>query len=354
MNGRLRPLLRCQGEAKVDVQGIFVYNSAMLKIGSLKLKSNVLLAPLAGISDSSFRLICREFGASFTFVEMINARAISHESKKTRKMLTRAPEDTPLGIQLLGAETPYLLKALDVIREYDFELLDFNAACPVRKVCRRGEGAALMKEPEKLKKILTAIVKAWPKPVTIKIRSGWDQRSKNAATVAQVAEEAGISAVFVHGRDKTQMYTGVVDYRVIAAVKKSVSVPVIASGDVWSALHAKKMFDETGCDGILVARGALGHPWIFGEIEEYFKTGRILEPPPLEEILSALTKHLELSVAEHGEKKSIPLMRKFVGWYLKGKRCVRTIRQQVNTVRTHEDFLALIDDIRLMAKQKEM
>lgn len=324
----------------------------MLKIGGLELKSNVLLAPLAGISDSSFRLLCREFGAGFTFVEMINARAISHKNKKTKKMLELAPNDRPIGVQLLGFEIPYLLKAIDVLERYAFDLLDFNAACPVKKVCRRGEGASLMKEPELLKKILTALAGHLKYlPLTVKIRSGWDQTSKNAVAIAQLAQDAGVKAIFIHGRDRNQFYKGQVDYKIIADVKKNVSIPVIASGDVWGAKHAQLMFEETGCDGILVARGALGNPWIFREIEEYQKNKRILEPPAIEEIVTTMLKHLELLIAEHKEENAVPIMRKFVGWYLKGRRFVRPIRQKVNSLKTKKDFCDLTEHILALAKQ---
>jgi len=321
----------------------------MLKIGNLRLRSNVLLAPLAGISDSSFRLLCRQFGASFTFVEMINARAISYKNKKTKKMLATDPMDRPIGIQLLGAETPYLLQAMEVIAPYDFDLLDFNAACPVRKVCRRQEGAALLKDIPKLKTILTAMVKASKKPVTVKIRSGWDAGSRNAADAARAAEDAGVSAVFIHGRDRQQFYKGTVDYASIAGVKKSVKIPVIASGDIWSAVHAKKMFDETGCDGILVARGGLGNPWIFRQIEEYLSQGRLLPAPETEEILSVMQQHMEMMITEHGEKNAVALMRKFVGWYLKGRRFVRSVRQRINSIKTRQEFLDMIAHVRQLA-----
>jgi tRNA-dihydrouridine synthase B len=315
----------------------------MLKIGNLELESNVLCAPLAGISDSSYRILCRKYGAKFTFIEMINARAISYKSKKTKKMLETDPKDSPIGIQILGAELPYLLKALDIIKPYDFDLLDFNAACPVRKVCRRQEGAALMKDPKKLQKILKGIVQHWGKPVTIKIRSGWDQDNRNAVLVGQLAQEAGIAALFIHGRDKHQLYKGGVDYSIIADVKKALSIPVIASGDIWNAVLAKKMFDETGCDGILVARGALGNPWIFKELEAYLKNRPLPPLPSTEEVIKAFHQHLELSIQEHGEDNGAALMRKYVGWYFKSRHCVRVLRQKANGLKTRNDFLALFD-----------
>lgn len=311
----------------------------MLKIGALNLKTNIILAPLAGISDSAFRLICRSFGAQFTFVEMINARAVSYKNKQTKKMLETAPGDKPIGIQLLGSETTYLLKAMDIIKKYDFDLLDFNAACPVKKVCRRKEGAALMQEPKKLETILKSLRPHWEKPLSIKIRSGWDQAHKNAVEISKIAQDAGIDAIFIHGRDRKQFYSGSVDYSIIAEVKKNVSIPVIASGDIWSGDHAIKMFNETGCDGILVARGALGNPWIFGEIEASLKTTPAFARPQTKEVISILLKHLRLSIEEHGEKNGVALMRKFVGWYLKGKRFIRPIRNKVNSLKTEKEFI---------------
>lgn len=317
----------------------------MLKFGSLKLNTNIILAPLAGISDSSFRLLCRSFGAKFAFVEMINARAISYKNKKTKKMLEREPHDKPIGIQILGSDIPYLLKAIDIIKTRDFDLLDFNSACPVKKVCRRQEGAALMKEPKKLETILKTIVKHWGKPVTIKIRSGWDQEHKNAVEIAKIAQDCGINGIFIHGRDRKQFYAGNVDYEIIAEVKKNVSIPVIASGDIWSPIHAKKMFEETGCDGVLVARGALGNPWIFHDIDTYFKSGTIPQLPETEDILKTLVKHLDMCIAEHGEKNGVAIMRKFIGWYLKGKRFIRPVRSKVNTLKTKKDVLCALEPI---------
>lgn len=321
----------------------------MLKIGNLTLRSKVLLAPLAGITDSSFRILCRRFGASFTFVEMINARAVSYKNKKTLKMLSTDPQDKPIGIQLVGCEIPYLLKAVDIISAFDFDLLDFNAACPVRKVCRRGEGASLLKDLKKFSQILKELSLKWRKPLTVKIRSGWDEKSRNAADAALAAQDSGADAIFIHGRDRQQFYKGNVDYKIIADVKKRVSVPVVASGDIWDPELAKKMLDETGCDGILVARGCLGNPWIFRQIEDHLKDGSLPQKPGLEEVLSVMEQHLDLLAQEHGEKNAVPLMRKFIGWYLKGREYARRARQQVNSIKTRQEFLGLLDQIRQLA-----
>jgi tRNA-dihydrouridine synthase B len=305
--------------------------------------SILIAAPLAGISDTSYRMICRRHGADFTFVEMINVRALSHKNKKTRKMLSLNPDDRPIGVQILGCELPYILKALDTLEEFDFDLLDFNAACPVRKVCRRGEGAALMQDPRKLENLLRPVRRRWTKtPFTIKIRSGWDETSINAAHIAQIAQDAGLDAVFIHGRTREQFYTGSVNHAVIKEIKEKISLPVFGSGDILSAEGARTMLEQTGCDGLLVARGALGSPWIFSQIKNMLTAHTHLPPPPLKEIIAILRAHLDLSIAEHGEKKSIPLMRKFVGWYLKRQPHSRAIRQHISGIKTLRDFETVV------------
>ncbi|MFH1640479.1 MAG: tRNA dihydrouridine synthase DusB, partial [Candidatus Omnitrophota bacterium] len=256
----------------------------MLKIGTLKLESNVILAPMAGISDIPFRMLNRAFGCELAFVEMINSSSVSYKSKHTQKMLSSHKDEHPLGVQLLGREEKFIQRAMDVINEYDFDILDFNAACPARKVIRRGEGAALLKDPVKLSRILKIVVKKAKVPVTVKIRSGWDKDSVNAVKVASRCQDAGVSAVFIHGRTRAQKYSGVVDYGIIREVKKVIDIPVIASGDIFSPQFAKIMFDETGSDAVIVARGALGNPWIFREITEFIKKGKIIDRPSVQQV----------------------------------------------------------------------
>jgi len=235
----------------------------MLKIGNLKLKSNLILAPMAGITDLPFRMLNRKFGCELAFIEMLNSRSVGHKSRRTLQMLSTDPKDRPLGVQILGCEEQFILKALDVLKNHKFDILDFNAACPAKKVVRRGEGAALLKEPKKLQRLLKLVVKNSKVPVTVKIRSGWDKDSVNAKEVALYAQDAGISGLFIHGRTKLQAYSGNVDYEIIRKVKKALDIPVIASGDIFNRELIKKMLKETGCDGVTVARGALGNPWIF-------------------------------------------------------------------------------------------
>ena len=265
----------------------------MLKIGSLKLKSNLVLAPMAGVSDLPFRMLCRRFGAELAFVEMINCRSVSHKSKKTRHMLSTLPEDKPLGVQILGCEEKYILKALDVLKDYRFDILDFNAACPAKKVVRRGEGSALLKTPKKLNNLLKIVVKHSKIPVTVKIRSGWDKDSINAREIGLCAQDAGVSGLFIHGRTRLQEYGGNVDYDTIAKVKRSLSIPVIASGDVFSAQLAKRMFSQTNCDGLVVARGSFGNPWVFKEIKEFLKTHKVIPRPERAKVIKIMLEHLD-------------------------------------------------------------
>ena len=317
----------------------------MLRIGTLKLKSNLILAPMAGVSDFPFRMLNRRFGCELAFVEMINARSVSYKSKHTQKMLFSNKDDRLLGVQLLGCEAKYVQKAMDAINRYKFDILDFNAACPVRKVVRRGEGSSLLKDPKKLNDILKLVVKKAKVPVTVKIRSGWDKDCINAKEVALSCQDAGVSGLFIHGRTRAQGYSGTVNYDVIKDVKKALEIPVIASGDIFSPQLAKKMFDETGCDGINIARGALGNPWIFKEITEFLKSGIIIERPHLQEVVKVMLAHLDMCIDFYGERNGVMIFRKFFSWYTKGFRKVRPLRELASRTKTklqmHELILAI-------------
>jgi tRNA-dihydrouridine synthase B len=316
----------------------------MLKIGKLKLKSNLILSPMAGITDLPFRMLCRRFGVELAFVEMINCRSISHKNRRTKQMLASLPKDKPLGIQILGCEEQYILRALEVLRGVEFDLLDFNAACPSKKVVRRGEGSGILRDPKKFAKILKLIVKhAWL-PVTVKIRAGWDKDSVNAREIALIAQDCGANAVFLHGRTKTQGYSGQVDYKIIKEVKKVLDIPLIASGDVFSGLLAKKMFDETGCDGLAIARGSLGNPWIFKEIKEYLKSGKIINRPKEGDIAKVLREHLDASLDFYGERNGVVIFRKFYIWYTKGLRKVRRLRERSSRARTRLEVEKIIQE----------
>jgi len=317
----------------------------MLTIGNLKLHSSLVLAPMAGVTDLPFRTLNHQFGAGLCFVEMINARCLGHKSKKTAQMLSTDESDKPLGVQLLGCEPQFIRRGLDVLSRYRFDILDFNAACPERKVTRRSEGASLLKDPLKLQKLLTIVVKSVRVPVTVKIRTGWDKDSVNAVEVSRMAEEAGVQAIFIHGRTKQQLYAGSVDYATIAQVKKAVKVPVIGSGDVFSAQLAEKMFKETGCDGILIARGALGNPWIFAQIRHYLAHHEEMALPAMDEIIETMKRHLGLCTDFFGEKYGVIIFRKFFGWYTKGFRKIRPLREKATSAKTRAAVEAVIDEI---------
>lgn len=297
---------------------------------------------MAGITDLPYRMLCRSFGCELAFVEMINCRSVSYKSRKTRHMLSTLTTDRPLGIQILGAEEQYILRALEVLKNYKFDLLDFNAACPAKKVVNRGEGSGLLKEPEKLEKILKAIVKHSWLPVTVKIRIGWDKNSVNAQEVAKIAQDCGASALFVHGRTKVQAYGGQVDYDVISKVRQSIKIPLIASGDIFSAELAKKMLDETGCAGLAIARGGLGNPWIFEEIKAFLKDEKILSRPKKPEVIKVMLGHLSASIDFYGEKNGVILFRKFFSWYTKGFRRIRHLREQSSRAKTRLEMEQII------------
>lgn len=316
----------------------------MLKIGSLKLSSPFILAPMAGVSDLPFRMLNRKFGCELAFIEMLNVRSLSYKSKRTSFMLSTEAGDRPLGMQILGKEPRFILRGLEVLKKYKFDILDFNAACPARKVVARQEGAALLREPKRLKELLKVVVKNSSVPVTVKIRSGWDENSVNAREVALYAEEAGISALFIHGRTRAQGYSGKVDYEAIRSVKKALKIPVIASGDIFSAALAKQMFEETGCDGVAIARGALGNPWIFKEISAFLKNGQVIQRPGLNEVIKVMVGHLNACVDYHGTRIGVVVFRKFFAWYTKGFRVVRVFREKACHAKTKEEMLRVIEE----------
>jgi tRNA-dihydrouridine synthase B len=320
----------------------------MLKIGTVTIPSKCVLAPLAGISDLPFRMINRSMGCEFAFTEMINARALVYQNKTTNeKMLASLPADRPLGIQLVGSDPEILRKALDMLQKYAFDVIDFNAACPVSKVTCKGEGASLLKEPKKLRDLLTVLVQNASVPVTVKIRSGWDDTSINAQAVALHAQEAGIQGLIIHGRTRDQGYSGTVDYQVIREVKKALTIPVIASGDALSPHLIKKLFDETGCNGVAIARGALGNPWLFRDTCEFLKNGAITKRPEVQELADTMLAHLTMCIDFRGERMGTMVFRKFFNWYTKGLHGVRDLRCNAYQVSTKNHMIDIIDNVRI-------
>lgn len=314
----------------------------MLNIGNLKVRSKVILAPMAGITSLPFRMLNRSFGCALAYLEMINARSLYYGTKKTLLMMKACPDDRPLGVQLLADEEKYLARAIEKLQGYPHDLLDLNAACPQKKIIGRGAGAALLKDPGKLNILLKCAVKSSLLPVTAKIRLGWDDASK-AADIARYAEDAGICALSVHGRTCRQGYSGEVDYRALAAIKKAVSIPVIASGDIFAPWLAKKMFDETGCDALMAARGALGNPWIFRDIKAYLENGREPVLPSLDEVTEVMRRHLGGNVSCFGEVDGVKKFRKFFIWYSKGFAGVKDLRNGIDKVKSEAGMGENID-----------
>jgi len=315
----------------------------MLEIGFLKLSSPVILAPMSGITDLPFRTLNRRFGCELAFVEMVNIRSLSCRNKRTLRMLATNEFDKPLGVQIIGQDPEYILKAMEILADFKYDILDFNAACPAKKLIARGVGASLLKEPAKLAEILKLIVVNAKVSVTLKIRIGWDKSSINAREIACRAQDAGISGLFIHGRTRAQGYSGNVDYQVIKEVKAALKIPVIASGDLWSAQFIKKMFDETGCDGVAVARGAIGNPWIFKETAQFLKGGTIIKKPSRQEITDTMLGHLNLCTDFYGERIGVILFRKFIDWYTKGLHKTKRLREKSRFCNTKNEMMAIIE-----------
>ncbi len=326
------------------------YTMKSFNIGSGKLTTPCILAPLSGISDLPFRMVNRSFGCKYAFTEMLSARSLICKSPKTNKILASVPEDRPLGVQLLGRDPEDLRRALDVLqRHYTFDSLDLNAACPAKKVTRRGEGAALMKEPPKLQELLRTLVTHTDMPVTVKIRAGWDKNSINARDIALCAQDAGIHAIFIHGRTRSQKYNGSVDYRIIRDTKAAVDIPVIGSGDILSPFHVKRMLDATGCDGVAVARGSFGNPWLFEQTAYFLTNSRMPLRPSQDEIINTMVMHLNLCCDFYGEHRGTVLFRKFFSWYTKGFPHIRPQRTRAFGAEQKDHMLSIIEELRFAA-----
>lgn len=316
-----------------------------LKIGDVELTDNVILAPMAGVTDLPFRLLCKEQGAGLVCTEMVSAKAILYNNKNTKELLRLHKEETPVSLQMFGQDPVIISEMAKRIEELPFDILDINMGCPVPKVVNNGEGSALMKNPKLAGEIVSATAKAIKKPVTVKIRTGFDKDRINAVEMAKIVEDSGAKAITVHGRTREQFYSGEANWDIIARVKESVSIPVIGNGDVTDCESAEKLFRHTGCDGIMVGRAARGNPWIFRQLTAYLNDGKIIPPPDNEERKAMMLRHAKLQLQYKGEYTGVREMRKHMSWYTAGMPGSAKLRQRVNEIEKFSDLVELIEQL---------
>ena len=313
-----------------------------LKIGNVELENNLILAPMAGVTDLPFRLLCKEQGCGLMYTEMVSAKAILYKNRNTGPLMEVRPEEEPVALQLFGSDPEIVSDIAAQVENGPYAFIDINMGCPVPKLVNNGEGSALMKNPTLVEEILTALVKKVKKPVTVKFRKGFDDDHINAVEIARIAESCGVSAVAVHGRTRAQFYSGKADWDIIRQVKEAVKIPVIGNGDIFTPEDAKRMLYETGCDGLMIARGAKGNPWIFSRTLHYLETGELLGPPDKEELKETILRHAQLQVQFKGEYLGLCEMRKHLSWYTVGLPHSSSLRNDVNQTETWEDFYNLI------------
>lgn len=313
-----------------------------LKIGNVLLENNLILAPMAGVTDLPFRLLCKEQGAGLICTEMVSAKAIYFKNKNTESLMEIDERERPVSLQLFGSEPDLMAEIARQIEPRNFDILDINMGCPVPKVVNNGEGSALMKNPKLVHEIVSKVSKAIQKPVTVKIRKGFTEDSVNAVEIAKILEDAGAAAVAVHGRTREQYYSGQADWEIIRKVKEAVSIPVIGNGDVDSPLKAEALVKETGCDGIMIGRAVQGNPWLFSRILHYQQTGELLPGPGMEEIKEMILRHAKMQLEYKGNYMGMREMRKHVAWYTTGMPHSASVRRMVNEVESYEQLEELV------------
>ena len=313
-----------------------------LKIGNVELLNQVILAPMAGVTDLPFRLLCREQGAGLVCMEMVSAKAIAFHNRNTERLMETAPGEHPVSLQLFGSDPEVISRVASEIEERSFDILDLNMGCPVPKIVGNGEGSALMRNPKLVEEIVSRTVRAVKKPVTVKIRKGFDENQINAVEIARIAEGSGAAAVAVHGRTREQYYSGCADWDIIRQVKEAVSIPVIGNGDVDSPQKAKALLEETGCDGVMVGRAARGTPWIFHQIRTYLETGILEERPSAEEVQGMILRHARMQAELKGDYTAVREMRKHVSWYTAGYPHSARLRARINSAESLAELESLV------------
>ena len=312
------------------------------KIGNVRIENPFVLAPMAGVTDMPFRTLCKEQGAGLICMEMISAKAISFHNKNTIALMKIDPCEHPVSMQLFGSEPELMAEVAKSIEDKDFDILDINMGCPVPKVVNNGEGSALLKNPELIVQIIKSVSSAIQKPVSVKVRIGFENVPVDIVEIARRAEDAGAAAIAVHGRTRQQYYSGTADWDIIRQVKEAVSIPVIGNGDVDSPLKAEALLKQTGCDGVMIGRAVRGNPWIFREMNHYFQTGELLPRPSSEEIREMILRHARAQIALKGEFTGIREMRKHVAWYTAGMRHSAGLRRASNTIESYEALQELL------------
>lgn len=316
-----------------------------LMIGSVELPNPVILAPMAGVSDLPFRLLCSEQGAGLVCMEMVSAKAIAYRNRNTEKLMETDPREHPVSLQLFGSEPDLMAEIAAQIEDRSFDILDINMGCPVPKIVGNGEGSALMKNPKLIEEIITKVSRAIQKPLTVKFRKGFDDDHVNAVEIAKIAEASGAAAVAVHGRTREQFYSGNADWEIIRQVKEAVSIPVIGNGDVDSPEKAKALLDATGCDGVMIGRAARGNPWLFRRVVEYLENGKILDKPSKEEVKAMMLRHARMQVECKGDYTGIREMRKHISWYTTGLPGSAKLRGRINSVESLAEMEELLQEM---------
>ncbi len=314
-----------------------------IKIGSFTPKNNIFLSPMAGITDMPFRYLCSKMGAGLTCTEMVSGKGLYYNDEKTKRLTVTHPLEAPCAVQIFGSEPEIMAKAAEAFNSRnDIAIIDINMGCPARKIVENGEGCALMRDEKLAESIISAVVNASQKPVTVKFRKGFDRH--NAVEFAQMAQEAGVKAVTVHGRTRDQFYAGKADWEIIARVKQAVKIPVIGNGDVFTPEHAVKMMNTTGCDGVMIGRGAQGNPWIFQRILHYINTKELLPYPTNEEKQHIIKEHYQMMIDQKGETTAVKEMRKHLAWYIKGMPGATRVRAEIIKLTSASEVMALVDE----------